>query len=365
MRVYQENSRFELSDRKIIKAEISVNEVNDLSAGELSQLMKEKRLKPIYDETGILREAWVRWNMVDDFSESGETSRDYVLDKNEGLLLFGNGRHGRIPPSSRTENIRVEYLSGGGEHTNVKENQIRQMSQETGYISTVRNPRALAGGFNIETLHDAMVRNSSKIRHQNRAITARDYEEIAMAASRNIKKVKCFAGYGIQGQQSPGAITLVVLQKDFEHDRDRFAFIKDEVENYLKDKVYGNLFLAGKLAVIEPEFVELSVRAEITVSHYNVAFGVKKQVEARLTSFFDPLTGNYHGQGWDIGQLPNNIQIKNALSNIPELLNVRNIYISAFAGNSKGRREVDVEQMRRNRYVLPVGGTHEIVIDIR
>ncbi|MDR1772054.1 MAG: baseplate J/gp47 family protein [Hungatella sp.] len=365
MEVYQENSRFALSDRRIIKAEVFVNEVNDLSAGEFSGLMKERRLKPVYDEAGILREAWVQWNQVEDFSESRETSRDYVLDKNEGLILFGNGRHGRIPPSSRAENIRVEYLSGGGEHTNVKENQIRQMNQEIGFINSVRNPRALAGGCNIESLHDALVRNSAKIRHQNRAITARDYEEIAMAASRNIKKVKCFSGYGIYGQKSPGAITLVVLQKDFEQERGRFSLVKDEVEAHLKDKADGNLFSAGKLAVIEPEFVELSVRAEITVSHYNAAFGVKKQVYDRLTCFFNPLTGNYHGQGWEIGQLPNNIQIKNAIGNIPELLFVRNIYISAFAEDSKGRREVDLEQIGRNRYILPVSGTHEVVIDVR
>jgi hypothetical protein len=186
-----------------------------------------------------------------------------------------------------------------------------------------------------------------------------------MAASRSIKRVKCFSGYGIYGQKSPGAVTLVVLQKDFEQERGRFGLIKDEVEAYLKDKTDGNLFSAGKLAVIEPEFVELSVRAEITVSHYNAAVVVIKQVYDRLTGFFNPLTGNYHGQGWEIGQLPNNIQIKNAIGNIPELVFVRSIYVSAFARDSKGRREVDLEQIGRNRYILPVGGKHELMIDVK
>lgn len=361
---YQENSRLELSDRKIIKAEVWVNEVNDLRAGEYEKLMKEKLLKPVYDEAGMRKEAWVKWNQAEDFTESGETSRDYVLDRNEGFILFGNGRQGKLPASSRSENIRVEYLSGGGEHTNVGENRIRQMNQEIGFINEIKNPQALAGGSNIESLSDALIRNSAKIRHQNRAITVRDYEEIVMAASRSIMRVKCFSGYGRYGQRSPGAVTLIVLQKDFEHRRELFGTIKDEVERYLKDKVEGNLFCMGKLAVMEPEFAELSVRADITVSNYNAAFQVKKQVQDRLESFLNPLTGNFHNQGWEIGQLPNNIQIKNAIGNIPDLVFVKNIYISAFAGDAMGRREVDLEQIRQNRYILPVSGQHEVMIDI-
>ncbi len=361
---YQENCRIELSDRKIIQAGVWINEVNDLRAGEYEALVKEKLLKPVYDETGILKEAWVKWNQAEDFTESGEGSRDYVLDNNQGVIVFGNGRQGRIPPSSRSENIRVEYLSGGGEHTNVRENQIRQMNQEIGFINEVRNPQALAGGSNIESLSDALIRNSAKIRHQNRAITARDYEEIAVAASRSIRRVKCFSGYGPHGQRFPGAITLVVLQKDFEHRKELFGTVKDEVERYLRDKVDGNLLDTGKLAVMEPEFVELSVRAEITASHYNAAFQVKRQVYDRLTGFLNPLTGNFHNQGWEIGQLPNSIQIKNAIGSIPDLIFVKNIYISAFAGSTMGRREVDLEQIRQNRYVLPVSGQHEVMIDI-
>ena len=365
MEVYQENSRFVLPDRKILRAEVFVNELDGLREGEIEHLLREKRLQPVYGEAGVLQEAWVKWEQVADFSQSGEASRHYVLDPNEGLLVFGNGRQGRIPPSSPTENIRAEYLSGGGEHTNVKEGRIRQMNQEMGFINSVRNPKALFGGCDLEPLQEALVRSSAALRHQNRAITARDYEEIAMAASRNLKRVKCFSGYGPQGEKSPGAITLVLLQKDAPSGLEHFSLIKEEVERYLKDKADGNLLSSGKLSVSEPEFVELSVRVEITVSHYNAAFQVKKQVYERLEHFLNPLSGNYHGQGWEIGRLPNNLQVKNAIGNIPELLFVRNLYLSAFAGTGIGRREVDLEKIRKNRYILPISGQHEVIIDVR
>lgn len=364
MEIYQENRQFQLTDKKIIRAAIYVNEVNELTAGEMQQLIADQRMEPVYDQTGVLTEAWVRWNQKEDFLDSDEGSRDYVLDKNDGIIIFGNGRHGRIPPVSTSMNIRAEYLCGGGEHTNVPENCIRQLNQEVGFINQISNPEALTGGCNMETLNDALARNSARIRHQNRAITIRDYEDLAHEASRSIRRVRCFSGYDRYGRRCPGAITLVILQKDFRNGRGRFAAIKDEVENYLQKRADVNVLCLGRLAVIEPEFTELSVRAEIVVSGYPDAFQVKQQVYERLRRYLDPLTGNVHNQGWEIGQIPNNIQIKNAISNIPGLLFIRNLYISAFADGSRGRREVDPLEMARSLFVLPVSGQHEVIIEV-
>jgi hypothetical protein len=61
--------------------------------------------------------AWVRWHQVNNFSDSNETSRHYVLDKSSGLIRFGDGVHGRIPPKGGT--IKVTYRTGGGKEGNV------------------------------------------------------------------------------------------------------------------------------------------------------------------------------------------------------------------------------------------------------
>lgn len=360
MEVFQENTRFRLLHKRVIRAEVYVNEVEHVSSQELERLVREGNVRPVYEETGILKEAWVRWRRRPDFSESGEDDRDYVLDQNEGTILFGNGRRGRIPPAARKNNIRVEYVSGGGERTNLPAGAVNQMDTDVGFISRVSNPLPLCGGCNVETLDAAVRRSCGALRHQNRAITARDYEELAMAASRDILEAKCFPGWDREGNRRPGTVTLVLFRR--EHGAS-FDQIRKEAEGFLDGKVEEGLLASDRLALIEPEFVELSVRVQVTVRDFNLAFSVKREIAKRLERFLDPLKGNFRGQGWEIGRLPGTIQIKNAIAGTPGMAFVRGIYISAFAKGVMGRREVDLEHMSRRKYVLPVNGNHEIFVE--
>jgi len=60
------------------------------------------------DVTKAVRgKVWVRWNQVSNFSESDEKSRHHVLDTASGLVRFGDGTHGRIPPRGAT--IKATY----------------------------------------------------------------------------------------------------------------------------------------------------------------------------------------------------------------------------------------------------------------
>lgn len=361
MEIFQENTVFRLMHKKVIQAEVYVNEADHISGRELEQLMGEGSVRPVYDEAGILREAWVRWSRRKDFSESGEEDRHYVLDQNEGTLLFGNSRRGKIPPAASRDNIRVEYSSGGGERTNLPAGAVNQLDQDMGFINRVFNPLPLRGGCNVETLDAAIERCSGALRHQNRAVTARDYEELVKASSRDILKARCFPGWDRDGRKRPGAVTVVILRRsqgmDFEH-------IRRETEKFLEGKTEGGLLSSGRFWLMEPEFVELFVRVRATVRDLNRTFQVKREILRRLECFLDPVKGNFKGQGWEIGRLPGSIQIKNALMGIDGMVFVRGIYITAFAGGSLGRREVDLEHMSERKYVLPLSGTHEIIVEM-
>lgn len=361
MEVFQENTVFRLMHKKVIQAEVYVNEAENISGRELELLMGEGRVRPVYDETGILREAWVQWLRKKDFSESGEEDRHYVLDQNEGTILFGNSRRGRIPPAAGRDNIRVEYSSGGGERTNLSAGAVNQLDQDAGFISRVFNPLPLRGGCNVETLDAAIRRCGGTLRHQNRAVTARDYEELVTASSRDILKARCFPGWDRDGRKRPGAVTVVILRR--RHGME-FEQIRHETERFLEGKTEGGLLSSGRFCLMEPEFVELSVRVRVTVRNMNQTFQVKREILRRLECFLDPVKGNFKGQGWEIGRLPGSIQIKNALMGTEGLVFVRGIYITAFSGGSLGRREVDPERMSERKYVLPVNGTHEIIVEI-
>lgn len=364
MEVYQENMDFRLLHNHIIKISVYINEMDDLNEEQLQQLKTDRDARFVYDGAGILQEVWVKWERVDDFLNSAPIDRHYVTNCTEGYILFGNGKRGRIPSTSKTPNITVEYKTGGGERTNLPEDAIQKLDRSIGFISQVSNPTKLTGGYDVESLNEAICRNSAMLRTQGKAVTTRDFEKLVQYAIRNVEMAKCFAGYDESGHKKSGAVTLVVLRKDYITNRTRFAPVKDEIYKYLKDRVNGNLIALNKLFIIEPKFIELRVRAEITVNDMNKVFSVKKSVQSRLDQFMDVLNGNFDGSGWKIGRLPNEIQIRNAIIDIDGIDYIRNIFITAFTSDSTGWQETDMAIIKTNRYVLPLSGQHDILISV-
>ncbi|NLV16019.1 MAG: hypothetical protein GXY50_02245 [Syntrophomonadaceae bacterium] len=364
MEIYQENMNFKLLYNHITEISVYINESDDLSEEQLRQLKADRAVRCVYNEAGLLQEAWVRWERADDFLNSLPMDRHYVSNRTEGYILFGNGKYGRIPSASQEPNIIVEYKTGGGRRTNLPAEAVQKMDRSIGFINHVSNPAKLSGGYDVESLTEAIERNSSMLRTQGKAVTARDFEELVKYATRNVQMVKCFAGYDASGNKKSGAVTLVVLRSDYQISRTQFAPVRDEIYRYLEDKISGNLIALKKLSVIEPKFVEMRVRAEIRVRDMNQVFSVKKSVQERLDQFMNVVNGNFDGSGWKIGRLPNKIQIRNAIIDINGIEYVKNIFITAFTSDATGWKETDMEIIKSNRYVLPLSGEHEILISV-
>lgn len=364
MEIYQENMNFKLLSTHITNISVHINEFDELSEEQLQQLKADRAVRCVNDETGLLEEAWVRWERVDDFLDSSPLDRHYIANRTEGYILFGNGKNGRIPSSSKEPNISVEYKTGGGERTNLPAGLVQKLDRAIGFINQVSNPAQLSGGYNVEPLSEAIERNSAVLRTQGKAVTARDFEKLVKYAIRNVQMVKCFAGYDGSGHKKSGAVTLVVLRNDYQTNRTRFAPVRDEIYKYLEDKVNGNLIALKKLFIIEPIFVEMRVRAEIKVGDMNQVFSVKKSVQERLDQFMDVVNGNFDGSGWRIGRLPNKMQIRNAIIDIDGIEYVKNTFITVFTSDATGWKETDMEIIKTNRYVLPLSGEHEILISV-
>lgn len=277
MEVYQKNIQFRLLYGKIFESEVYVDELGHLSQRELDELWKEHKLVPEYGEDGKIVRTWIKWDCVEDFLDSKSDDRHYMLDRNKGYIRFGNGKEGKIPPTGKIDNIKVIYKTGGGENTNVPAETVSQLGRYIGFINGVCNHKMMIGGNDAEVLSEGLARNAAILRHQNVAVTTRDFEEIAKDASRSIKKVKCFSGYNAKGEKQSGAITLVVLQKDFWQGRTRFNDIKLEVEDYMKDKMNTSLLKQKRFFVIDPTFVILRVRVEITVNPFMKYFVLKRR----------------------------------------------------------------------------------------
>lgn len=364
METYQENKTFRLLEKNIYDAKVYVDETGHLAADELEGLRQKQSVRTEEDVSGMDGRIWVEWRQVTDFSESGPMDRHFVIHPYQGEILFGNGKYGRIPYTSGKENIFIDYSSGGGKYTNLQAGKINRMSRSVGYISEVTNPEAMTGGCDAETPEAAMQRTSGFIRHQGRAVLARDYEQLAMCAVRDVLKVKCFAGYDDTGKRVSGAVTLVVLQKQFSQGRMHFLEVRERILQYMKDKVSAPLSDNRKFFVVPPEFIEIRLYIELSVENFNQIIPVKQEILERLEQFFSHSYEQEDKTGWEIGSFPDTVQVKNAIHDINGIVYIRNIMMSAYAAGSTGWEEVDIDIIKTHKYILPVGGEQKIMVEV-
>lgn len=360
---YQENECFVLPDGDIYEARVFVDEQGHLSEEEQENMIRQKKAVPERDGDGRISKIWVEWERVEGFARSGADDRHFVLCEAEGRLVFGDGRHGKIPYTSHTENVQICYSCGGGNHTNIQRGKIDRMGVGIGYISDVTNPAAMTGGCDRETPEEAADRASAAIRHQNRAVCARDFAELALSAVRELRMAKCFAGYDASGHPESGAVTLVVLPEQYRQGQIYFVKLREQLMDALSRKMSIALLNSGRFSVVMPELIEVRLYIELVVESFDQVFEIKKVIIERLGHFFEP-AGRNRRDGWQIGSFPDTMQVRNEISSISGIVSLGNIMMSAYAAGAGRLKEVDVDAVRVHRYVLPVNGKHEVVVGV-
>ena len=316
------------------------------------------------DQAEHQKKSWVKWSEKEDFYLSGPEDRHYVADRNRGTVTFSDGRNGGIPQDGEGETIRICYSCGGGKEGNQAESAVSHMTRTLGYINRVTNPRIISGGCDQETVEEAIRRSSQALRHGKRAVTASDYEALALEASREVLKVRCFPNCNETGARVPGSVTLVVLQQNFREERLYFDRVRNQLLAYICPKLGGNQEVLGRFYVVEPQYLELRCQIELSVRDFNDVFEVKNRVLERIEEFLDPVTGNYDKKGWDIGRIPNEIQISNAIKGISNLHYIKDLRMSAFMQSCQGWIEADLESAEQKRFAVALNGNHQILITV-
>lgn len=360
MTVYSENAEYSLTAGNVLRFELYVNEFSSLTGSEADALEAEGRLIRVTGSDGIDTGLWVKWEEVNTFAMEDNNSRCYTLDRSSGKFTFGNGRKGRIPTVSDVDNIRVIYTTGGGERTNLMPGGISGLERSYGFVSGVDNPKRFYGGCDAETVYEAMRRSSVMLRTQGKAVTVRDLESLTFNASRNIRKLRCVCGRNASGAKESGAVTLVVLKKE----HSEFARIRNDIKDYLKDRLPGSIVSADRLYVTEPTSVKINVRAEISTKELNGVFELKKSVEKCLADYFASFSGADGDNVWRLGIIPNEQQIRSALLRLKNVMYIRNLYITMYVSGAKGLKEIDGDTVGQYSYILPENGEHDIAVTV-
>jgi hypothetical protein len=259
-------------------------------------------------------DSWVRWDPVPDFYQSGPRDRQYTIDPLTGIITFGDGSYGMIPPAGQN-NIRLTYRTGGGEQGNRASATIVQLKSSVPYVDGVTNNQPSQGGAPVEPVDRVKARGPQVLRHRDRAVAAQDLVDLAVAASADVAAATAIVPVFNQLSLWVDPAAPVVTPDHLAVDAGRMGVIvlPDEpgspqptpslvlltqVNDYLRERCppTATLWVAG------PEWITVTVTATVLVTGDADAAG--DRAKTALAQYLHPLTGGPAGQGWPFGQWP-------------------------------------------------------------
>ena len=342
----------------VYKLTVWVNEQSVISQEERRKLQQSGRLTETRDTEGGLTGVWVRWEETSDFRCSTSGDRHYMLDRTQGIVQFSDGKRCMAPPAGEQATIRIEYRCGGGTCGNIGPGSVDRIGSSLGYVSRVTNHRTICGGHDAETVEQTLRRGSENLRHYGRAVTATDYELLAYEATHSAERVKCYPGYRPDGGREPGSITLVVLQRDFLEGHMYFEGIRRLIWEKISACACGYLADMGRLYVTEPQFVWVDCNVKAVIADDGLLYEMPGRVEEELERFLHPITGNYHGKGWEIGIVPSDAQITNAITRIPGIRAVRELRTAKRLEHGKWG------SLGAGRFAVALSGQHKVKVEV-
>ncbi len=276
---------------------------------------------------------WVLWTPVNDPADSGPDERVYALDESSGEIRFGDGTHGLIPPIGRDNIVAFSYqrteppVPGA---TDVPANAIPARAQVNlvtplAGVEAVFSADHAAGGSPPEP-DDSVLRNASAtLRHRGRALTLRDFEDLALASSPRIAQARALTSAG-------GVRVVLALRGDSPQPGNAQC---RELKRRLLALAPASLGTRS-LTITGPRLRPLRVALRLRVDSLERAGAVRDDCAQRLRDFFDPARGG-HGEGWPIGTRPREQDIACALDGVAHLDGIAALSLAeALPGGGSG-----------------------------
>ena len=279
---------------------------------------------------------WVRWSCVESFFDAASNERVYTKNISSGRVAFGDGVRGQIPPKGE-KNIRAaRYQVGGGEHGNVPAHSICVLKQNLAFVTDFINPYAATGGCDMETVEAAKERAPHMIKARNRAVTADDFEWLAMEASNSVARVKCLPSTAREGEVTVIVVPKAPLHATIDEKPLPTAELLKRVRHYLNER----RLVSTVVNVVRPSFAELSVQVEFVRTQSGASDRIKKGIEEALRRFLHPLYGGRSGKGWMFGRSVLKIDLYQVVEEVEGVDFVDKIRLS------DEQRRAEVEQLR-------------------
>lgn len=350
---------FPLLNAMIINQEVYVRERTRPNEEERQAIFKAEGVDAIAeqpDERGDIQHYKIRWHEVDDFDQSGPNDRHYTVDKRLGVIAFGDGVHGMIPPPGG-DTIRANYRFGGGTNGNVEVGKIASLKNAIPFVDQVTNHIRADGGSATETLDEVRTRGPQKLKHQERAMSQTDFEALAQSASRTVARAKCLANTNDRGEHAPGHVTVIIVPDSQRRGEPPSRVLIDIVLNDLKARTAYAISASNHIHVRGAGYIEIAVEPTIVPTTLEAAARAEDAVIAALQHYIHPLTGGPCKDGWAFGGTVCRTELFALLEGIAEVDHVPDIVIRV-----KGEVQGDDVVMGPDQ--LPFSGEHKVNIQL-
>jgi hypothetical protein len=289
-------------------------------------------------------EVWVRYRRVDSFFASQPRSRHYAIDYLSGIIQFGDGRRGMVPPDGRNSIIAKSYKIGGGSSGNVNVNTLTSLGRALAYVEAVSNPVAATGGADRESIDDAKNRAPYTIKSRDRAVTAEDFEMLALRASPTLARAKC-----VPDRSNRGHIVLVLVPKAETRGEEmrRRLIPSHEVLRYVKQYLDDRKLVGTVLNVVKPRYKDLSLRVVLIRRTVGTSDRLRRDIEVKLRKYLHSLVGGRAARGWDFGRPVLKTELIHTVEEVPGVEGVDTLEIRDES------RDVAVEHLRLDDDELP------------
>jgi predicted phage baseplate assembly protein len=288
-------------------------------------------------------EVWVRYRRVDSFFASGPRSRHYTLDYVTGQVVFGDGRHGMVPPEAKNNLVARSYRIGGGALGSVNANTLTSLGRALAYIESVTNPLPATGGADRETIEEAKNRAPYTIKSRDRAVTSEDYEMLALRASTTLARARC-----VPDRSNRGHVTVALVPKgELRGDYSRRLVPSNEVLRYVKRYLDERKLVGTVLNVVRPRYKDMSLRVVLIRRTIGTSDRLRKDIEVKVRSYLHSLVGGRDGKGWEFGRPVLKAELIHLIEEVPGVEGVDALDIRDEL------RNVAIEHLRLDEDELP------------
>lgn len=271
------------------------------------------------------------WREVESFTHPGPDPYVYVADRMMGTVTFAPAAQllsesgaldpvpralAAVPPAGRE--IRAWYRRGGGVEGNVAAGTLEVLKDQIPGVK-VTNRGPATGGHAAETLENALVRGPEEIHSLRRAVTARDFETIALRSSTGTARARALTQAQLWVHAPPGTVEVLLVpdlppavrggSDEGVTAANLHLHQTEEARARIQAELDERRPLGTACVVTWARYKTVSVKARLVAHRAEDVAAVRARVTERLYRTINPLPTALNPSGWRFGQAlrPSNV----------------------------------------------------------